>query len=76
MTRIRNGKTKKRVTLDCKQSGLSRRTRRKYKVLLPKMADCVRDVLVLSTHKELDQAILVFVLDFMDAFGTSLWSRR
>ena len=68
LTRIRNGKMKKRVILDCKQSGLSRRTRRKYKVILPKVTDCVRDVLILSTHKERDQAILVFVLDFIDAF--------
>ena len=68
IVKIKNGKTKKRVILDCKQSGVSRKTKRRYKVSLPKITDVVRDILVLLASRCQDEGIELFILDFSDAF--------
>ena len=64
----RDGKCKKRVILDCKQSGLSKRTRRRYKVMLPRVTDAVRDALKLLANRLPLEQLEIFILDFKDAF--------
>ena len=70
ITKWKNGKLKKRIILDCKQSGLSKRTRRKYRVILPRIRDAVRDVLILLSSKLPPEMVEMFILDFTNAFWT------
>ena len=59
---------KRRIILDCKQSGLSAKTRRRYKIVLPKSTDAVRDALILLSARLPPEEAEIFVLDFTNAF--------
>ncbi len=63
-----DGTTKYRLILDLKASGISARTRKTHRVVLPRVADVVRDSLrALSELSEGEDAEL-FVVDFRNAF--------
>ena len=68
LSRTKNGRTKKRIILDCKQSGLSKKTRREFKIMLPKLTDLVRDSLILAKDLQDNEEISFLILDFCDAF--------
>ena len=59
---------KKRIILDLKKSGVSKRTCKTYKVVLPRLSGLVQDSLDLLDTKEARQYVEVFVLDFANAF--------
>ena len=66
--KTKNGRVKRRIILDCKQSGLSMKTRRRFRIVLPRLTDAVRDILILMINKLPPESIEEFVLDFTDAF--------
>ena len=68
IVKTKNGKTKRRIILDCKQSGLSKKTRRRFRIVLPRLTDAVRDILILMIEQLPEEKIEEFILDFSDAF--------
>ena len=68
IVKTKNGKTKRRIILDCKQSGLSKKTARRFRVILPRLTDAVRDVLILMANMMTDEQAEEFIIDFSDAF--------
>ena len=68
VAKTENGITKKRMILDLKASGVSKRTKKTHRVVLPRLSDLVQDVLSLLSTKTPEQGFEVFVLDFTDAF--------
>ena len=65
------GRTKHRITLDCKKAGLTRSSKRSERTMLPRVSDAVSDIMELSeTDMSLDLEVLILmgVLDFTDAF--------
>ncbi len=45
IAKVRNGKSKKRIILDVKQSGVKECTRKVHRVPMPKVADVAFDIL-------------------------------
>ena len=68
ITKVKNGNTKRRTILDLKKSGVSKRTRKTHRVVLPRLSDPVQDLLDLLATRNAHQSVEVFVLDFSDAF--------
>ena len=62
------GTIKKRLVLDLKKSGISRRNKEAHRVVLPRRSDLVQDLLGLAGTQSADQETEVFILDFTDAF--------
>ena len=60
--------TKHRLILDFKRSGISARTRKTHRVVLPRVSDAVHDALSLAAAAEPEHDGELFVLDFTDAF--------
>ena len=69
LTKTKNNKTKRRLILDLKKSGVSARTRHTNRVALPRATDAVHDSLENMTElfDEFEE-IECFVIDFRDAF--------
>ena len=61
-------KSRTAIILDLKKSGVSKRTRKTHRVVLPRLSDLVHDLLDLLATREPHQSVEVFVLDFTDAF--------
>ena len=68
ITRRRFGKTKRRLILDSKRSGVSRAAGVAYRSVLPRVLDLVFDTLEMMVDIPSDEDILFMVLDFIDAF--------
>ena len=64
----KQGKIKQRLILDLKKSGISRRTRKTHRVILPRLSDLVQDLLSMIGKQSAEHDTEVFVLDFTDAF--------
>ena len=70
LERIKNGKVKRRIILDCKRTGLSRSSARAERTVLPRAMDVVSDLMAMaaaSSHRR-DMIAQMLVLDFVDAF--------
>ena len=66
-------KTKRRIILDVKESGVSRKTRQTHRVILPRAGDAIRDGLLscdvlLEAGEDGTPPFEYLVLDFVDAF--------
>ena len=48
IVRTKDGRTKKRIILDFKQSKVTSGTRRRWRVMLPRLVDLVADILKVS----------------------------
>ena len=64
----KQGKIKRRLILDLNKSGMSRRTRKTHRVVLPRLSDLVNDVLHLLSTRTENQGVEILVLDFTDAY--------
>ena len=66
-----NGKIKKRLVLDAKESGVSGASTKAENVVLPRALDLILDVLeIMAKNPEVDHSDLLefFIIDFRDAF--------
>ena len=68
LKKVNNGRVKKRIILDLKQSGVTRCTRQTHRVVLPRASDVVHDILRMLSERQGDEDIESLVLDFVDAF--------
>jgi hypothetical protein len=68
LKRVKNGKTKKRVILDLKQSSVSACTQQTHRVVLPRATDLVQDLLELLHRALPHEQVEITVLDYVDAF--------
>ena len=68
IVRIKDGRTKKRIILDLKQSKVTSGTRKRWRVMLPRLVDLIADIVDMSCDLADDEDIAVMVLDFVDAF--------
>ncbi len=68
LTKERLGKTKRRLILDCKRSGLTDASRKAERALLPRAVDVVDDILSLECDAAAGEGVQILVLDFSDAF--------
>ena len=70
ITKSKHGKTKRRLILDSKESGVTRCGRKNQRIMLPCIVDVVLDTL--SAHAAYSDASLIewMVLDIVDAFWT------
>ena len=71
LTRSKNGRTKRRLILDLKQSGVTACTQQAYRVVLPRGSDTIRDALFLLSVGAADTDgtdFEWFVSGFVDAF--------
>ena len=69
ITKVKDGKTKRRLILDCKESGVNKLAKGGGRLLLPRVSDIVDDALYLMSqcnHK--DQQIEWMIMDFTDWF--------
>jgi hypothetical protein len=66
--KLRNGKMKVRIVVDSKRSCISRASRRFERCLLPRVTDCIDDMLALLDAAEPDELVELMVADFSDAF--------
>ena len=64
----KQGRVKRRLILDLKRSGISKRTRKTHRVVLPRLSDLVSDVLRLLSTRTENQGVEILVLDFTDAY--------
>jgi len=64
----KKGGKKKRLIMDLKQSGMSARTRKTHRVVLPRISDAVQDALLLASTAAPSDEFEFLVLDFTDAF--------
>ena len=64
LTKVKIGKTKKRLILDLTISGISRTSRKTHRVVLPRLSDLVQDLLDFVGTKRAHQSVEVSVLDF------------
>ena len=77
LVKVKNGKLKRRIILNCKKTGISRSLRRSERPVLPWIAGALSDAMdpVKGPHRP--GAELVFgVLDFEDAFWLITLPRR
>ena len=70
LTRVKDGKVKKRVILDEKQSMITLHTKKTHRVLLPRVSDATQDALDLSDGLRSGEKVEQMVLDAKDAFWT------
>ena len=70
VTKVRQGRVKRRVILDVKQSRVKECTAKVHRVPLPRITDVVYDILHMLAELPLDEseALELLVLDFVDAF--------
>ncbi len=68
LTKERLGKTKRRLILDCKRSGLTDASRKAERALLPRAVDVVDDIMSLECDADEGEGVQLLVLDFSDAF--------
>eukprot|EP00959_Pyramimonas_sp_CCMP1952_P413668 8667694-Pyramimonas_sp.AAC.1 len=70
ITNIKNGKTKRRLILDCKQSGVNASARQRQRIVLLRLSDVIGDALYLlrECQHEPMQEVEWLVLDFTDWF--------
>lgn len=70
ITKIKNEKTKRRLILDCRRSGISDGSCLRERIVLPRLTDVVNDVIDLFgiLDKSTDDEIEIFIIDFTDAF--------
>ena len=68
VVKTKEGRTKRRLILDLKRSGISARTAHTHRVVLPRISDLVRDILLLLADATAEEEVEIFVLDFKDAF--------
>ncbi|CAK0806401.1 unnamed protein product [Prorocentrum cordatum] len=70
ITNIKNGKVKRRLILDCKQSGVNATGRQKQKIVLPRLSDVIDDAIYLlrECQHEPQKVVEWLVLDFTDWF--------
>ena len=74
--RVKNGRTKRRIILDLKQSHVTKCTKKSHCALLPKMIDLIADALDMAVECS-DQELVEFpILDFIDAFWLVPLNRR
>ena len=68
VTKHANNKIKRRLIMDCLVSGVNGQSLQKERILLPRIADLIFDVLALMEQCVDDEVIHFMVLDFIDAF--------
>lgn len=68
ISRARNGKTKRRLILDLKQSRVTACTRKTHRVVLPRVTDTVQDMLEHLADLQPGETTEWFILDFVEAF--------
>ncbi|CAK0891828.1 unnamed protein product [Prorocentrum cordatum] len=70
ITKVKNGKIKRRLILDCKQSGVNATARQRQRIVLPRLSDVIDDALYLlrECQHEPEQNLEWLVLDFTDWF--------
>ena len=68
IAKMKDGKVKKRIILDCLASGLWKRTKRRFRMILPRLTDVVQDLLILLSRCLPHEDVELFVVDFCDAF--------
>ena len=68
IVKVKDGKTKKRTILDAKQSGVTKSSRKMFRVILPRPTDAINDALDLLALCEHDETVDFLVLDCVDAF--------
>eukprot|EP00959_Pyramimonas_sp_CCMP1952_P455778 9472097-Pyramimonas_sp.AAC.1 len=68
ISEIKNGKVKRRLILDCKQSGVHASARQKQRIVLPRLSDVIDDSLyrLRECQHEPQQSVEWLVLDFTD----------
>ena len=64
----KGGKVRRRTILDLKRSGMTRRTAKTHRVVLPRVSDLITDILKLLCDCPNGEGVEVFNLDFADAF--------
>ena len=68
LEKVRNGRVKRRLILDLKRSGMSARTAKTHRVVLPRVSDAVADALFVLADIVDGESFEWLVLDFSDAF--------
>ena len=68
ITKTVGERTKRRLIMDCLMSGANGKTLQQERILLPRIADLIYDVLALLDKCEPGEQIFSLVLDFVDAF--------
>ena len=70
ITKLKDGKTKRRLILDCKESGVNRKAEKSNRLILPRITDVVDDALFLmhKCDKGKNETTEWFILDFTDWF--------
>ncbi|CAK9014935.1 unnamed protein product [Durusdinium trenchii] len=70
ITKVRDGKVKRRLILDCKESGVNGRAKKSHRLILPRATDVVEDALKLleNCKDEPEATIEWLILDFTDWF--------
>ena len=68
ITKEKDGRIKRRLILDCRQSGVNERATKGGKLILPRISDTVDDALYLMKNCSEDQQIEWLILDFTDWF--------
>jgi len=77
ITKVRAGRTKHRIILNCRKAGLTRSSQRAERSILPRVTDAVADVMGLSLNESLGALLIQLgVLDFADAFWLIPLHRR
>ena len=68
LLRRKRGKKKLRLILDLTRSGMSKRTEKSHRIVLPRISDAIHDALTLLSDVEHPQQLEWLVLDFEEAF--------
>ena len=68
ITKEKEGRIKRRLILDCKESGVNRKAQKGGKLTLPRISDAVEDALHLMHKTEPGQQAEWLILDFSDWF--------
>ena len=68
ITKEKDGRTKRRLILDCKESRVNERARKGGKLILPRVSDVVDDTLYLMRQCTAGQQVEWLILDFTDWF--------
>ena len=68
ITKEKEGRIKRRLILDCRESGVNERAAKGGKLILPRISDTVDDALYLMKNCGEDQSIEWLILDFTDWF--------
>ena len=68
ITKEKEGRIKRRLILDCKESGVNKKAKKGGKLVLPRISDAVEDALYLMNKTEKNQQAEWLILDFSDWF--------